>query len=89
MVGHGFNSIRIDTVPPKYLLDSALKYGLKIMVGHLWEQHITFLNEMRRKKNVICRVKGSVLSCVQHPAILCTLGNEIPDQIVRWYAKKK
>lgn len=39
---HGFNSIRTYTVPPEHVLDVALKYNLKIMVGLPWEQHITF-----------------------------------------------
>lgn len=90
MAKHGINSVRTYTVPPKYLLDAALLYDLKIMVGLPWEQHITFLDSKFHRKDIIRRVKEGVLSCQQHPAILCyTIGNEIPAQVVRWYGKNK
>jgi hypothetical protein len=90
MAEHGFNAVRTYTAPPKYLLDLALEYELKVMVGLPWEQHITFLDEASRKNDILKRVKDYVVDCHQHPAILCyTIGNEIPAPIVRWYGKKK
>ncbi|MEJ7829504.1 MAG: glycosyltransferase [Segetibacter sp.] len=90
MAKHGFNSVRTYTVPPKHLLDLALEYGLKVMVGLPWEQHITFLDTAERRRDIIQRVKEGVLSCENHPAVLCyTIGNEIPAPIVRWYGKTK
>ena len=86
----GINSVRTYTVPPVYVLDMAEKYGLKVMVGLPWEQHITFLDNAERKKDIIKRVTVSVLQCEKHSAILCyTIGNEIPAPIVRWYGKKR
>jgi hypothetical protein len=90
MAREGINSVRTYTVPPIYLLDIAARYKLKVMVGLPWEQHITFLDTSKRRKSIIKRVKEGVLSCENHPAVLCyTLGNEIPAQIVRWYGKTK
>jgi GT2 family glycosyltransferase len=90
MSRQGLNSVRTYTVPPKYLLDTAQKYNLKVMVGLPWEQHVTFLDEAGRKSDIINRVKEGVLSCKNHPAVLCyTIGNEIPAPIVRWYGKSK
>ena len=90
MASYGFNCLRTYTVPPKYLLDAALAHGLKVMVGLPWEQHITFLDDKTNKQDIIRRVKEGVLSCLQHPAVLCyTIGNEIPAPIVRWYGKQK
>ncbi|MDQ3683433.1 MAG: hypothetical protein M3352_10235 [Bacteroidota bacterium] len=90
MARHGFNSVRTYTVPHTYLLDAALEYNLKVMVGLPWEQHITFLETKSGQRDIIQRVKEGALSCMQHPAILCyTIGNEIPAPIVRWYGKKK
>jgi glycosyltransferase involved in cell wall biosynthesis len=90
MAEKGFNSVRTYTVPPLYLLDLASKYGLKVMVGLPWEQHITFLDEPGRKNDILKRVKESVSLMKGHPAILCyTIGNEIPATIVRWYGKKR
>lgn len=90
MSANGINSVRTYTVPPRYLLDLAIKYALKIMVGLPWEQHINFLDDAKRKKDILARVKQGVLKCDKHPAILCyTIGNEIPAPIVRWYGREK
>jgi hypothetical protein len=90
MAIHGFNAVRTYTVPPKYLLDIALEFDLKVMAGLPWEQHVTFLDNKSHTNDIIRRVKESVAACGQHPAILCyTIGNEIPAPIVRWYGKKR
>lgn len=90
MAKAGINSVRVYTVPPVYLLDIALNYHLKVMAGLPWEQHITFLDEEDRAKDILTRARQGVLSCKKHPAILCyAIGNEIPASIVRWYGKKK
>ena len=90
MAQHGINCVRTYTVPPAFLLNIALAYDIKVMVGLPWEQHITFLDSEDRKKSIVERVKTDVLSCNQHPAILCyAIGNEIPAGIVRWYGSKK
>ncbi|WP_300596771.1 glycosyltransferase [Niabella sp.] len=89
MQANGINSVRTYTVPPAGLLGLAAQYGLKIMIGLPWEQHLTFLDKQTRDA-IIQRVRNAVESCAQHPAILCyTIGNEIPAPIVRWYGKKK
>ncbi len=90
MQQHGMNAVRTYTVPPVYLLDIAQKYGLKVMVGLPWEQHITFLDNAVTRKDIIKRVKEGVQQSAGHPAILCyTIGNEIPAPIVRWYGKER
>ncbi len=90
MAENGINSVRTYTVPPLYVLDLATMYHLKVMVGLPWEQHITFLDDKNRKKQIIQSVAEGVQSCKNHPAILCfAIGNEIPASIVRWYGKKK
>ena len=50
MVESGINAIRTYTVPPQWLLDAAAEYGLRVMVGIPWEQHITFLDDRRRTR---------------------------------------
>ncbi|QMU31703.1 glycosyltransferase [Adhaeribacter radiodurans] len=90
MAEQGINCVRTYTVPPAYLLNLALRYKLKVMVGLPWEQHIAFLSSKERKGDIVKRVQEGVLLCKQHPAILCfAIGNEIPANIVRWYGKKK
>lgn len=90
MSDNGINCVRTYTIPPISLMHTAHKYGLKVMVGLPWEQHITFLDSATRRRGIIQSIKEGVLSCLQHPAILCfTIGNEIPAPIVRWYGATK
>jgi glycosyltransferase involved in cell wall biosynthesis len=90
MADRGINCVRTYTIPTRQLLDIALKYGLKIMAGLPWEQHITFLDTEERKKDIIRRIQEGVLLCREHPAVFCfAIGNEIPAPIVRWYGKEK
>lgn len=90
MALQGINCVRTYTTPPLYLLELAQQFGLKVMAGLAWEQHITFLDNKKTQDDIIRRIREAVQSCRQHPAILCyTIGNEIPAQIVRWYGPKK
>jgi len=86
----GANAVRTYTVPPRWLLDVAAEHGLRVMVGFGWEQHITFLDESKRRKAIEAQVREGVRQCGRHPAILSyTIGNEIPSPIVRWYGPEK
>ncbi len=90
MVKSGINTIRTYTVPPKEILDFAMLYGIKLMIGLPWEQHLTFLDSKKQEKQIIKRVTEATSSCEKHPAILCyAIGNEIPAPIVRWYGDKR
>lgn len=86
----GFNTIRLYTMPPQWLLDTAMAHGLRMIVGLAWEQHVTFLDTRKQMDDIERRVREAVRSCEQHPAVLCyTIGNEIPSSIVRWYGPKR
>ncbi len=90
MARNGFNSIRTYTVPPRWLLDLAQKHGLKVMVGLPWEEHIAFLDERRRARSILEKVRSAVRTCSGHPAVLCfVVGNEIPASIVRWHGPRR
>jgi GT2 family glycosyltransferase len=90
MAANGVNSIRTYTVPPVWLLDLAYQHNLQIMVGLPWEQHIAFLDDKRRIRDIEQRVRDDARSCAGHPAILCyAIGNEIPAPIVRWYGRRR
>ncbi len=90
MQAAGINAIRTYTVPPHWFLDTARQYGLYVMVGIPWEQHVAFLDERQRPREIEKRVRNAVRSCVGHPAILCfAIGNEIPTTIVRWLGQKR
>ena len=90
MAANGINTIRVYTVPPRRLLDAAARYGLRVMVGLPWEQHIAFLDDSKTVQSIESRVQEAVRACADHPAVLCyAIGNEIPAPVVRWYGAKR
>jgi GT2 family glycosyltransferase len=90
MAENGVNAVRTYTVPPRWLLDAALRHGLYVMVGVPWEQHIAFLDDSRRDRSIEQRVREGVRACAGHPAVLCyAVGSEIPAPIVRWEGRRR
>ncbi len=90
MAAEDFNAVRVYTMPPRWLLDTAQRHGLRVMVGLAWEQHIAFLDDRRRARDIERRVREGVRVCVGHPAVLCyVIGNEIPAPIVRWHGVQR
>jgi O-antigen biosynthesis protein len=86
MAAHGLNAIRTYTVPPRRVLDAAAAHGLRVMIGVPWEQHVTFLDEPQRAREIEARVRADVGACAGHPAVLAySVGNEIPAPVVRWH----
>ncbi|MBS1868262.1 MAG: glycosyltransferase [Actinobacteria bacterium] len=89
MAANGINALRTYTVPPRWLLDAALRHGLWVTVGLPWEQHVAFLDSRRRAAAIEARVRAGVAACAGHPALLGFLvGNEIPASIVRWHGRR-
>ena len=85
----GFNAVRTYTVPPRWVLDTAARHGLRVMVGLPWEQHIAFLDDASRMRQIEHDVRAKVRQCAGHPAVLCyAVGNEIPASIVRWSGRQ-
>ena len=90
MHAHGVNCVRTYTVPPRWLLDIAGEQGLRVMVGLAWEQHIAFLDDRRRRRSILRRVRDGVRECCGHPAVLAfAIGSEIPAAVVRWYGARR
>jgi len=86
MAAAGFNSVRVYTAPPIWLLDEAQAHGLRVMVGLWWDQYITFLDDPRRATRILEDLRETVAAYAGHPAILAyALANEIPASIVRWH----
>src|SRR5579885_3366488 len=86
MAAYGFNVVRTYTVPPLWLLDAAQQRGLRVLIGLPWEQHIAFLDDPGRARDIITAARAGVRRCAGHPAVLCyAAGNEIPASIVRWH----
>jgi GT2 family glycosyltransferase len=90
MAENGLNTVRVYTVPPHWLLNTAQQHGLRVMVGLPWEQHIAFLDDKTRARSIETRLRHGVQACAGHPAVLCyAIGNEIPAPIVRWYGHQR
>ena len=86
MAASGFNAVRTYTAPPVWLLDTAERHGLYVLVGLPWEQHIAFLDTPGLASDIESRVRMAVRRCGGHPAVLAyVIGNEIPASIVRWH----
>ena len=84
------NSVRLYTIPPRWLLDAAERHGLYVLVGLPWEQHVAFLQDRQRTRSIIQRTKLGVRSCAGHPAVLgYTIGNEIPASVIRWHGREE
>lgn len=84
----GLNAICVYTPPPLWLMHTACRFGLRVMIGLPWEQHITFLDDRARIKRIVSDMRENVRHLAGHPAVLCyAIGNEIPASVVRWYGK--
>jgi GT2 family glycosyltransferase len=86
----GLNAVRVYTVPPLWIVQAASAYGLRVMIGLPWEQHVTFLDDPARAERIIADIRKNVRALAGHPAVLCyAVGNEIPASVVRWYGKSR
>jgi len=85
----GANCLRTFTIPPDWLLDLAERFGLKVLIGAPWTQHVCFLDSPKLKKEIRWRITHGVRACRHHPAVLGYLvGNEIPPDVIRWHGPK-
>ncbi|HSF19311.1 MAG TPA: glycosyltransferase [Vicinamibacteria bacterium] len=93
MASHGVNAVRIPhTMPPTSLLDIALRYGLRVMVGLSAEQYVGYLIDGNKNGNpdIEAVVRAKVRACAGHPALLCyAIGNEIQAPVVRWLGRRR
>ncbi len=90
MSEHGINTVRVYTVPPRWLLDIALRHNLFVLVGLPWEEHIAFLDMPETLERIVEKVRLGVRVCAGHAAVLgFAIGNEIPATIVRWYGHRR
>src|SRR3989454_311972 len=91
MAACGVNAVRVYTVPPRWLLDSASRHGLRVMVGLPVERFVGLLTDKKDGLGHLeTLVRAGVRACRGHPAVLCyAMGNEIPAPIVRWHGRRR
>lgn len=90
MAQAGINTVRTYTAPPAYLLDEAVRCGLRVMAGLPWSQHIAFLDDRAGTRRIRQEIAAQVRALGSHPAMLMfAVGNEIPPSIVRWHGRAR
>src|SRR5437870_11719396 len=79
MAACGVNAVRVYTVPPPWLLDSAWRHGLRVMVGLPVERYVGLLADKTDGLNHLeAVVRGGVRSCRVRPgALRFVIGNGI------------
>ena len=88
MADLGINTVRTYTPPRLDLLDTAARYGLRVMVGLPWSQHVAFLDDRHLQRTIRSEITSRVRELGDHPAVLMfALGNEIPPGVVRWHGR--
>jgi glycosyltransferase involved in cell wall biosynthesis len=81
----GANLLRVYNVPPRWLLDLAEQYGLKLLIDVPWSKHVCFLDSPALQEEARAAVRGAVQACARHPAVFAySVVNELPPDIVRW-----
>lgn len=81
----GANVLRVYYVPPRWLLDLALEFELKIFVDVPWPKHLCFLDSEVLREAGRKAVRDAVSACVGHPAVFAySVANEISPDVVRW-----
>src|SRR5579883_1695312 len=81
----GANLIRVYYVPPRWFLDLAADYGLKVLVDIPWNKHLCFLDSEAQNQAAREAVRQAAKTCAGHPALFAySVANEIPPDVVRW-----
>jgi glycosyltransferase involved in cell wall biosynthesis len=81
----GANTLRIYYGPPRWFLDLAHSFGLKLLVDIPWSKHLCFLEDERHREGAFEAVRQAVRQCAGHPAVFAfSVVNEIPSDIARW-----
>ena len=85
---NGFNVVRTYTVPPRWVLDTAWRNGLRVMVGIPVEVPMALIDEPGKPGEIEDWARKQLRTCAGHPAVFCyTIGNEIAPSIVRWQGR--
>ncbi len=86
----GGNLLRVYHVPPRWFLDLAKDFGLRVMISIPWAEHVEFLNHSGMRRQIIDTIRTAVATHKGHEAIFGYLvGNEIPSSMVRWLGVRR
>jgi GT2 family glycosyltransferase len=86
----GANTIRTYHVPPPWFCEAAEEFGVRLLTGIPWAQHIRFLDSRQSRTEIRRRVRQAALELRDAPNSLALLiGNEISPQVLRWYGPSR
>ncbi|MEK0446960.1 MAG: hypothetical protein RLZZ399_2281 [Verrucomicrobiota bacterium] len=86
----GGNLLRIYHVPPRWFLDLAREFGLRVLISIPWAEHVEFLNHSGMRRQIIETIRAAVATHKGHEAVFGYLvGNEIPSSMVRWLGVRR
>jgi GT2 family glycosyltransferase len=86
----GANTIRTYHVPPPWFREAAEEFGVRLLTGIPWAQHIRFLDSRQSRTDIRRRVRQAALELRDAPNSLALLiGNEISPQLLRWYGPSR
>lgn len=81
----GANVLRIYHAPPRWFLDLAQEFGLKLLIDIPWSKHLSFLESETHREGAFKAVRDAVKQCGGHAAVFAfSVVNEIPSDIARW-----
>ncbi len=85
----GFNVVRVNTAPPRWLLDTAGRHRLRVFVVLSWGESMALLAERGAPARIERSLREQVRALAGHPALLgYAVGNEIPASIARWQGRR-
>lgn len=84
----GANLVRTYLTPPPWMFDLAAKYGLRLMAGFYWPQHLAFLDSPEMMRDIRNTVRREIAALRQFKDVIFaySIGNEIRSDIVRWHS---
>lgn len=81
----GFNTVRLYELPTAEVLAAAEKYGLRLLCGIPWTDHVDFLANPAQRRQIRQQVVEAVTRLKACPQVVGFLvGNEIEKTLVRW-----
>jgi GT2 family glycosyltransferase len=86
----GINVLRIYHTPPRWFLDLAATYRLRVMITIPWHKRVLFLDDGEAVETIRRNVALAAQAHAGHPALLgFFIDNEIPADLVRWYGSRR
>ena len=85
----GANTLRVYCLPPRWVLDLALDFGLRLLIDIPWNKHLCFLDSPPLREEARKAVRRAVRECASHPAVFAySVVNELSPDLVRWSGAK-